>query len=146
MRVALSTATNERSESPAPAGIFYQGKLFTACREYAACSCDAYFILSFHYGLVGPDQVLVWDPRDWLSKNMPRAALLGWSVLVASRLLELVPPPAEIDLLTDGVAKEFLPRVLTGYGYTVFQPFQGLSYDHQMDFLRQQIEQHVPSV
>jgi hypothetical protein len=146
MRVALFTATHEQSEPAAPAGRFYRGKLFAACRDYAACSCNAYFILSGHYGLVAPDEVLVKDPRDWLTMNMPTAALSGWSFVVASRLQELAPPPATIDLLADGAAAVFLPGILANCGYMVFQPLRGLSHSHQMDFLRQLIEQHVPSV
>lgn len=134
-RVALVSCVKAKQASPARAGDLYTSPLFRAFRAFALAHADAWYILSAKHGLLAPDQVVA--PYDRSLPAMPKRDRVAWVERVQQRLLDVLPPGAEVAVLAGVRYREGLVPFLRARGFAVTVPLEGLGMGQQLQRLKQ---------
>jgi DGQHR domain-containing protein len=124
---------------PAPAWQLYASPLFRLASRFCAATCNRWFVLSAHHGLVDPDQVLA--PYNTTLARQSRADRAAW----ASRVIEQL---CQRWLLDNG--QRFLLHAGACYGELLAarlgaeQPLRGLAIGQRLAWYRRALATLVP--
>ena len=134
IRVALVSCVKSKGSAPAPARELYTSQLFGGMRAYAEKVAHRWYILSAQHGLVEPNEVLA--PYERTLTALSRSERREWSRHVQERLVEVLPPGAEIIVLAGKPYREDLVPFLREHGFQVSVPLEGLSFGRQLQWLK----------
>lgn len=135
-RIALVSCVKSKRSTATRAADLYTSPLFRGLREYAERVSDEWYILSAEHGLVHPDRVLA--PYERTLNSMRKAERQAWAENVRSRLLEVLPPGADVVILAGARYREGLIPFLELKGFPVSVPLEGLSFGRQLQWLAAQ--------
>ncbi len=135
-RVALVSCVKSKRAVPSPAKDLYTSPLFRGFRRYAESNADKWYILSAKYALLSPDDAIA--PYELTLKTMKAAERMEWAGRVRRRLLEVLPPGAEVIFLAGESYRENLESFLNARGFTVSVPFRGLKQGALLHALKEQ--------
>ena len=137
-RIGLLGCVKAKAGEPRPAKDLYQSALFVGRRRFVERSCDEWWILSAHHGLVHPDAVLA--PYDVTLKDAGREERRRWAAAVLTAVDQhIVPGPGEVFEFHAGAEyRDFgVTDGLRARGCEVENPTAGLGIGRQLQFYKQ---------
>jgi hypothetical protein len=133
-RIALVSCVKKKRNGSWPARDLYLSPLFRGLRCYAERHSDAWYILSAKHFVLPPDKVVKRYERSL--NDMNSDIRRKWADCVNLRLLELLPPRAEITLLAGMMYRKDIHPFLEKHGFVVEIPLQGLGIGKQLRYLK----------
>lgn len=130
--VAIIPCTNQKSDRPGPAREVWAGNHFQLILAHAEMFYDDVYIMSYKYGLIGPDMQI--EPYDIDLRTANAGARLRWWALMKGHIKELSETkPLLVALYTGNVERERIIAEFVRNGVEqVITPFEGLKVGARM--------------
>ena len=131
----LVSCVKSKLAHAATARTLYTSAWFRGVRELVESSGARWFVLSSHYGLVGPDAVIA--PYDYTLNSLGVAARKAWGKKVLDELLPQMEGYGRIVMFAGDRYREFLVGPLEHRGIIVDVPMKSLRRGEQLAWLNQ---------
>jgi len=135
-RIVLVSCVKTKLNHPAPAQELYTSALFRGMRRYAERVGDAWYVLSAQHGMLSPFETIA--PYERTLKAMLKRDRVDWAERVQKKLLELLPPSADVIILAGEAYRESIVGFLEKHDFKVSVPMAGLKFGPQLSWLNKQ--------
>jgi hypothetical protein len=135
--VVLVGCVSQKERVALPAKRLYRSALFRGRRSYAEASSQPWFIISAHYGLVDPDQVI--EPYDLRISQLGRFERDAWVRQVVAALAERLGglDGVTVELHAGDDYASALRAPLEQAGAAMARPLQGVRLGEQLHWYAQ---------
>jgi hypothetical protein len=138
-RIGLVSGSSSQLKIRALAERSYTSAWFQKARVYAINKCDRWYILSPHYGLIEPDQLI--DPYTDKFRDFSREDQFKWAqrVLVELGRTRLTTMDT-IVILASTAYRDLLAPMFEARNFRYEAPLVGMGITNQMKWLRDEVE------
>lgn len=139
-RIGLVRGSSTQLKIRALAERSYTSAWFQKARAYAITKCDRWFILSSHYGLLTPDQLI--DPYDDKFKEFSREDQFKWAERVLNDLRRTqISSMDTIILLANAAFCDLLTPIFEARRFRYETPLAGMGITDQIKWLSDAVEE-----
>jgi hypothetical protein len=138
-RIGLVSGSSSQLKIRALADRSYTSAWFQKARAYAINKCDRWYILSPHYGLIEPDQLI--DPYAEKFKDFSREDQFKWAQRIFAELGRTrLTTMDTIVLLASAAYRDLLTPMFEARNFRFEAPLAGMGITDQMIWLSDAME------
>jgi hypothetical protein len=128
----LVSCVGKKTSTPQKAKDLYQSSWFIKARKWAENNGDRWFILSALHGLIDPEKII--EPYEKTLNKIPTTERAEWSANIHNTIVKTI-PKGRIVFLAGQKYRDGLELTLSGAGYVVESPMQGMGIGQQLSWL-----------
>lgn len=137
-KIALVNGSSSQLKIRALAERSYTSAWFQKARAYTIAKCDRWYILSPHYGLLEPDQLI--DPYEDKFKKLSREEQFKWAERVFNDLRRTqISTMDTLILLASAAYCDLLTPIFDARSFRYETPLAGMGITDQMKWLSDEL-------